>query len=62
MVFELNPRTSALVIVDMQNTFCLPDVPAKYRRRARIIMTINDLAARVRDLGVPLIWALHTNT
>ena len=50
---ELNPRTSALVIVDMQNTFCLPDVPGEVPTAREIVPTINDLAAQVRDLGVP---------
>ena len=59
---ELNPRTSALVIVDMQNTFCLSDVPGEVPTAREIVLTINDLAARVRDLGVPVIWVLHTNT
>ena len=27
-----------------------------------IVPTINDLAARVRDLGVSVIWVLHINT
>ena len=59
---ELNPRTSALVIVDMQNTFCLPNVPGEVPTAREIVSTINDLAARVRDLGVPVIWVLHINT
>ena len=59
---ELNPRTPALVIVHMQNTFCLPDVPGEVPTAREIVPTINDLAARVRVLGVPVIWVLHTNT
>ena len=58
---ELNPRTSALVVVDMQNTFCLPDVPGEVPTAREVVPTIDDLAARVRDLGVPVIWVLHTN-
>ena len=59
---ELDPRKSALVIVDMQNTFCLPGAPGEVPTARDIVPTINDLAARVRDLGVPVIWVLHTNT
>ena len=59
---ELNPRTPALVIVHKQNTFCLPDVPGEVPTAREIVPTINDLAARVRVLGVPVIWVLHTNT
>ncbi|MGB0631431.1 MAG: isochorismatase family protein [Alphaproteobacteria bacterium] len=59
---ELDPRTSALVIVDMQNTFCLPGAPGEVPTARDIVPAINDLAARMRDLGVPVIWVLHTNT
>jgi len=59
---ELDPRKSALVIVDMQNTFCLPGAPGEVPTARDIVPAINDLAARVRDLGVPVIWVLHTNT
>ena len=59
---ELDPRTSALVIVDMQNTFCLPGAPGEVPTARDIVPAINDLASRMRDLGVPVIWVLHTNT
>lgn len=59
---ELDPRTSALVIVDMQNTFCLPGAPGEVPEAREIVRAINDLAARMRDLGVPVIWVLHTNS
>ena len=59
---ELDPQKSALVIVDMQNTFCLPGAPGEVPTARDIVPAINDLAARARDLGVPVIWVLHTNT
>lgn len=59
---ELDPQKSALVIVDMQNTFCLPGAPGEVPTARDIVPAINDLTARVRDLGVPVIWVLHTNT
>ena len=59
---EFDPRTSALVIVDMQNTFCLPGAPGEVPEAREIVPAINDLAARMRDLGVPVIWVLHTNS
>jgi len=46
----------------MQNTFCLPGAPGEVPTARDIVPAINDLAARVRDLGVPVIWVLHTNT
>tara|TARA_R110002072_G_scaffold1083_26_gene8870 strand:- start:1431 stop:2135 length:705 start_codon:yes stop_codon:yes gene_type:complete len=59
---ELEPQKSALVIVDMQNTFCMPGAPGEVPTARDIVPAINDLAARLRDLGVPVIWVLHTNT
>jgi ureidoacrylate peracid hydrolase len=59
---ELDPQKSALVIVDMQNTFCLPGAPGEVPTARDIVPAINDLAVRARDLGVPVIWVLHTNT
>lgn len=59
---ELEPQKSALVIVDMQNTFCMPGAPGEVPTARDIVPAINDLAARLRDLGVPVIWVVHTNT
>lgn len=59
---ELDPRKSALVIIDMQNTFCLPGAPGEVPTARDIVPSINDLAARLRSLGVPVFWVLHTNT
>jgi len=59
---ELDPRRSAFVIIDMQNTFCLPGAPGEVPMAREIVPAINDLAERLRDLGVPVIYVLHTNT
>ena len=59
---ELDPRKTALVIVDMQNTFCLPGAPGEVPTARDIVPEINDLAAKLRPLGVPVFWILHTNT
>lgn len=59
---ELDPRRTALLIIDMQNTFCLPGAPGEVPTARDIVPAINDLAAKLRPLGVPVFWVLHTNT
>lgn len=59
---ELDPRRTALLVIDMQNTFCLPGAPGEVPTARDIVPAINDLAAKLRPLGVPVFWVLHTNT
>jgi len=59
---ELDPRKTALLIIDMQNTFCLPGAPGEVPTARDIVSPINELAAQLRPLGVPVFWVLHTNT
>jgi ureidoacrylate peracid hydrolase len=59
---ELDPRKTALLIIDMQNTFCLPGAPGEVPTARDIVPAINDLAAQLRPLSVPVFWVLHTNT
>jgi ureidoacrylate peracid hydrolase len=59
---RLDPAKSALLIIDMQNTFCLPGAPGEVPLARSIVPNINRLAARLREQGVPVIWVLHTNT
>tara|TARA_B100000686_G_C16637879_1_gene888341 strand:+ start:288 stop:992 length:705 start_codon:yes stop_codon:yes gene_type:complete len=59
---EIDPRRTALLIIDMQNTFCLPGAPGEVPTARDIVPNINDLAAKLRQVGVPVFWILHTNT
>ena len=59
---RLDPATTALLIVDMQNTFCEPGAPAEVATSRGIVPAINRLTPRLRALGVPVIWVLHANT
>jgi ureidoacrylate peracid hydrolase len=59
---RLEPKSTALVIVDMQNTFCLPGAPGEVVAARGIVPVINRLTPRLRALGVPVIWVLHANT
>jgi ureidoacrylate peracid hydrolase len=59
---RLDPRTTALVVIDMQHTFCAPDSPAEVAGSRAIVAPINALTRRLRPLGVPVIWVLHANS
>jgi ureidoacrylate peracid hydrolase len=59
---RLNPKKTALAIVDMQNTFCMPGAPGEVVAARGIVPVINRLTARLRALHIPVIWVLHANT
>jgi ureidoacrylate peracid hydrolase len=59
---ELDPRRTALVVVDMQEVFCAPGAPAEVPASRGIVEPINRLTGELRKLGVPVIWALHANS
>lgn len=58
----LSPATSALVVIDMQNTFCAEGAPAEVPSSRGIVPNINALTAQLRAMKVPVIWVLHANT
>jgi ureidoacrylate peracid hydrolase len=58
----LDPTKTALVVVDMQNTFCEPGAPAEVPSSRAIVADINALAAELRARDVLVIWVLHANT
>ena len=59
---RLDPRSTALLVIDMQETFCAPGSPAEVPVAREIVAPINGLSAELRALGVPIIWVLHANT
>jgi ureidoacrylate peracid hydrolase len=58
---RLDPARTALIVIDMQNTFCAPGGPAEVPASRGIVAPINRLTAGLRALGVPVIWVLHAN-
>ena len=58
---ELDPRRTALVVIDMQELFCAPGAPAEVAGSRDIVEPINKLTAELRKIGVPVIWVLHAN-
>ena len=59
---ELDPRRTALVIIDMQELFCAPGAPAEVAGSRDIVEPINQLTEELRKIGVPIIWVLHANS
>jgi ureidoacrylate peracid hydrolase len=58
---NLDPRKTALIVVDMQNGFCLEEVAAAYVPIANeIVPTINKLANAVRRTGGKVFWIKQT--
>lgn len=58
----LDPKRTALVVIDMQSTFCEPCSPAEVPDSRRIVEPINHLAREMRKRNVPIFWVLHANT
>lgn len=59
---SMAPSKTALVVIDMQNTFCAKDSPAEVASSRGIVPSINALTPQLRAMGVPVIWVLHANT
>lgn len=58
----LDPNRTALIVIDMQSTFCEPGSPAEVPDSRRIVEPINHLAREMRKRHVPIFWVLHANT
>ena len=59
---SLDNKRTALVVIDMQSTFCEEGAPAEVATARGIISNINSLSTRLRAIGVPIFWVLHANT
>lgn len=53
---SLDPKTTAFVVIDMQNMFCEPGAPAEVPESRGICEPINRLCAELRALGGLVIW------
>ncbi len=58
----LDARRTALLVIDMQGTFCEPGSPAEVPAARSIVPPINTLSRALRALQVPVFWVLHANT
>jgi ureidoacrylate peracid hydrolase len=59
---RLDPQRTALVVIDMQETFCAPGAPGEVSGSRDIVDGINSLTDALRAMAVPVIWVLHANT
>ncbi|PKP84332.1 MAG: isochorismatase [Alphaproteobacteria bacterium HGW-Alphaproteobacteria-2] len=58
---HLDPARTALVVIDMQNTFVAPGAPAEVPAARGIVEAINRLASGLRARGGAVIWISHAN-
>ena len=58
---RIDARRTALVVIDMQKTFCEPGAPAEVPASRTIIDPINRLAAALRKAGGKVVWCTHAN-
>ena len=58
---SLDPKRTALVVIDMQNAFVAPGAPMEVPTARGIVAPINRLAAELRRRGVTVIWIAHEN-
>ena len=61
-LFErLEAKSTALIIIDMQNTFLSPGGAAEVPKGRDIVENINILASEIRRLGGHIVWITHGN-
>ena len=58
---SLDPKRTALLIIDMQNAFVARGAPVEVPAARAIVAPINRLTKELRRRGVPVIWVLHEN-
>ena len=58
---RLDPRRTALVVIDMQNAFVAKGAPVEVPAARGIVAPINRLATELRKLRVAVIWVCHQN-
>ena len=58
---SLDPKRTALLVIDMQNAFVAPGAPMEVPAARGIVAPINRLAAELRRRGVAVIWVAHEN-
>jgi ureidoacrylate peracid hydrolase len=53
---QIDPASTALIVVDMQNAFCKPDAPAEVPASREVVSNINGLAKTLRNAGGQIVW------
>lgn len=58
----LDAKRTALIVIDMQDTFCAPGSPAEVAASRDIVPPINVVAKGLRERGGKVVFVLHTNS
>jgi ureidoacrylate peracid hydrolase len=58
---SFDPARTALLVIDMQDTFCAPGSPAEVAVSRSIVEPINRLARALRSRGAKVVCILHAN-
>jgi ureidoacrylate peracid hydrolase len=53
---DIDPRRTALLVIDMQNYFCAPGYMGEVPMARTIVPAINRLTAAVRGVGAHVVW------
>ena len=59
---RIEPRSTALLVVDMQNYFCAPGYMGEVPMARAIVPAINRLATAVRERGGHVVWIKGSST
>jgi ureidoacrylate peracid hydrolase len=58
---QLDPKKTALLVIDMQNAFVAPGAPVEVPAARNIVPAINRLTTELRRRDVTVIWVQHEN-
>lgn len=61
-LYKIERARTALLVIDMQNGFCLPGACIEIPDGRKIVPQINALAAACRRVGVPVYWIRLNNS
>jgi ureidoacrylate peracid hydrolase len=57
---QVDPRRTALIVIDMQSAFLAPDSPVGLQSARDVVPTVNRLAAALRRTGGHVVWIVST--
>ncbi len=61
-VFKINPKTSALLVIDMQRDFLCEGAPLEGHNCRDIVPNVKKLIEHSRKNKIPVIWAIHVHS
>ncbi len=61
-LYKVVPAKTALIVVDMQNGFCLPTACIEIPDSRKIVPNINTIAAACRTADIPVYWIRLNNS